>query len=314
MAVTASTKLADFNAGFLPPAQAGPIFELAARKSAIMSLAQQVPLGPNGVNVPVVSGRLAAGWVAEGAQKPASKAALTLKTMAPKKIAAIAVVSAEVVRANPGGYMDLLRPQIAEAFAIAFDYAATQNAGPDGTVSGGAFATYLAQGTKVVEVGTASQATGGIYKDFVNALALLVNNQNAIGRTYRMTGTALSPRAEPLLLSSVDTTGRPILLPAPYDGTVPQMNTGSLMGRPVFISDGVDYFSTLGWLGDWSQAAWGVVGGINYDVSTEASVTINGTLTSLFEYNLVAIRAEAEYGFLVNDVQAFVELTDVETS
>ena len=38
--------------------------------------------------------------------------------------------------------------------------------------------------------------------------------------------------------------------------------------------------------------------------STEATVTINGSLTSLWEKNLLAIRAEAEYGFVVNDVDA----------
>ena len=39
-------------------------------------------------------------------------------------------------------------------------------------------------------------------------------------------------------------------------------------------------------------------------------MTINGTLTSLFEHNLVAILAEAEYGFLLNDPDAFVKLTN----
>jgi hypothetical protein len=52
------------------------------------------------------------------------------------------------------------------------------------------------------------------------------------------------------------------------------------------------------------------VGGISYKVSTEAAVTINGALVSLFENNLVAVRAEAEYGWLVNDVDAFVRITD----
>jgi hypothetical protein len=66
----------------------------------------------------------------------------------------------------------------------------------------------------------------------------------------------------------------------------------------------------VGYGGDWSQAAWGVVGGITYDVSTEATVTINGALTSLWEKNLVAIRAEAEYGWLVNDVDAFQPFTN----
>ena len=62
--------------------------------------------------------------------------------------------------------------------------------------------------------------------------------------------------------------------------------------------------------GDWTQAIWGTVGGISYDVSTQASVTINGELVSLWENNLVAIRAEAEYGFLVNDTAAFVKYTN----
>ena len=39
-------------------------------------------------------------------------------------------------------------------------------------------------------------------------------------------------------------------------------------------------------------------------------MTINGTLTSLWENNLVGVRAEAEYGFLVNDTTAFVKLAN----
>ena len=38
--------------------------------------------------------------------------------------------------------------------------------------------------------------------------------------------------------------------------------------------------------------------------------TPDGNLVSLFENNLIAILAEAEYGFLVNDVDAFVKLTN----
>ena len=67
---------------------------------------------------------------------------------------------------------------------------------------------------------------------------------------------------------------------------------------------------TVGFGGDWTQAAWGAVGGISYRISTEAPVTINGSLVSLFENNLVAILAEAEYGFLVNDMDAFTKLTN----
>ena len=123
MAITAATKTSDFS-GFLNRDQSEAIFEQAARDSVVQRLARRVPLGINGQSIPVVTGKVSAGWVAEGAQKPASSGSIALKTMDPKKLAAIAVVSAEVVRANPGGYMDLLRPQIAEAFATSFDSAA----------------------------------------------------------------------------------------------------------------------------------------------------------------------------------------------
>jgi hypothetical protein len=91
---------------------------------------------------------------------------------------------------------------------------------------------------------------------------------------------------------------------------------GRLIGRPSYFAEGVGAEApqsgtyTLAYGGDWSQCAWGVVGGIQYKISTEATVTINGELVSLFENNLVAILGEAEYGFLCNDPEAFVEFTE----
>lgn len=315
MAVTAATKRSDFNSAFLPPEQSAPIFAKAARISAIQQLAQQVPLSLNGKVVPVMTGRPAAAWVAEAAAKPVSKGLVDIVTITPQKIACIVVVSDEVLRTNVVGYVPMMEDAMAEAFAIAFDLAATQDAGPDGTVGGGPFATALKDGTKTVELGTATQANGGYYGDLVSGLALLANTQDPLQRTYRFTGMALSPRAEPLLLGQTDTTGRPLLnLDNAFSAGNNPADQGRILGRPVAFSDGVDYFSTIGWMGDWSQAAWGVVGGIRMSVSTETAVTINGSLVSLFENNLVAIRAEAEYGFVVADAAAFVELTDVQTS
>lgn len=313
MAITAATLTSNFS-GFLNREQSQPIFERAARISVFQRLAQEVPLGGNGVSVPVVTGRITAGWVSEGAAKPASAGALTLKNMDPKKLAVIAVVSAEVVRANPGNYMNLIRNQVAEAFAIAFDQAAAHDAGPDGTPGAGPFSTYLDQSTKEVELGSTDQADGGIYGDLVAGLKLLVDDGK------RLRGFALDDRMEPMMLGSVDTTGRPIWIDTPLDPTVAAMfeanqaqpaRPGRLIGRPSYMSEGVaGGDDVLGYGGDFSQAAWGVVGGISYDVSTEASVTINGTLVSLWQNNLVAVRAEAEYGWLVNDTAAFTKYVD----
>lgn len=301
MAITAATKTSDFS-GFLTREQSAAIFEKAAQQSVVQQLAPRVPLGINGQSIPVVTGKLTAGWVAEGAQKPASSGTMALKTIDPKKIAAIAVVSAEVVRANPGGYMDLLRPQVAEAFATAFDAAALH-----GTSS--PFATNIDTGSSTQEfTGTATpQAFTAVYDDLNAGLATLVN----AGKDPN--GWALDKRLEPVLNSAKDTAGRPLFLDATYTDTNGPFKVGSLLGYKAFIGKGI-YANTpkiYGYLGDWTQVAWGAVGNISYKVSTEATVTINGALVSLFENNLVAILAEAEYGFLVNDAASFVKYTNI---
>lgn len=309
MAITAATQTSDFS-GFIPESIAGPIFEQAARRSVVQQLVPEIPLSFNGTKVPVVTGRPTANWVGEGQQKPATEGSMELKTIAPEKLAAIAVVSAEVVRANPAGYVTSLRPQLAEAFAIAFDNAALHDLGGDGTGTG-PFDTFIDQTTKSHELGANSAADGGIYKDFVGALEEQVNDQDASGRHYRVTGWALDDIVEPRLLGQVDTTGRPVWVDLPSDNFSQGMaRPGSLLGRRSFMGDGVanPTGTILGYGGDWSQARWGVVGGISYKVSTEAAVTINGSLVSLFEHNLVAILAEAEYGFVVNDTDAFIQI------
>lgn len=299
MAITAATTTGDFS-GFLNREQSAAIFERAARSSAVQQLSPQIQLGANGQSIPVVTGKLSAGWVAEGAQKPASKGALALKNMDPKKIATIAVVSAEVVRANPGNYMNIIKNQVGDAFATAFDAAALH-----GTAS--PFGTFVAQTTKSVEIGTSAQTAGGIHGDINAGLSLLVNDGK------RLSGFALDDRFEPLLNGAVDASGRPIYIDSPVVENAGPFRQGRLLGRSAFIGEGVYDLATktLGFGGDWSQTAWGAVGGISYKVSTEATVTINGELVSLFENNLVAILAEAEYGWLVNDPQSFVEYVNV---
>jgi len=298
MAITAATTTSDFS-GFLNREQSAAIFERAARSSAVQQLSPQIQLGAAGQSIPVVTGKLSAGWVSEGAQKPASKGALALKNMDPKKLAVISVVSAEVVRANPGNYMNIVRNQVGDAFATAFDAAALH-----GTAT--PFTTFIAQTTKTIELGTTVQASGGIHGDINAGLKLLVDDGK------RLSGFALDDRFEPLLNGAVDAGGRPIYIDSPLVDNAAPFRQGRLLGRSAFIGEGV-YNATgsvLGFGGDWSQTAWGAVGGISYKVSTEATVTINGELVSLFENNLVAILAEAEYGWLVNDTAAFVEYTN----
>ena len=301
MAVTAATLTTDFS-GFLNPAQSAPIFEKAAEMSVVQQLAPRVELGPTGTAIPIVTGELSASWVAEAGVKPASAGALSLVTMTPKKLAVIAIVSAETVRVNPGGYMDLIRTQVASAFARAFDAAALHGTSTP-------FDDYLDETTKAVEIGGNTAANGGVWQDLVGALDLLVTDNKELN------GWALDTVLEPNLLGAVDTTGRPIFVDTPLtDTTDAAARPGRLMGRRSFMSKYVgttNNTTVVGYGGDWTQAAWGAVGGINYRISTEAAVTINGSLQSLWERNLVAVLAEAEYGWVVNDLASFVRLTNL---
>lgn len=313
MAITAATTTSDF-AGFLSADESAPIFNDAQRQSAFQQLFRRVPLGINGQKIPVVTGKPTANWVGQAQKKPTTDIGMGLLTIEPKKIAAIAVLSAEVVRANPGDINGQLRPALAGAFATAFDYAVGYNLGGDGTGTG-PFDNHLAETTKAVEIGSTSQANGGIHGDLVAAMSLLVNDGK------KLTGFGLDDSFEPLLWGGVDANGRPLYTELPTDDVSQGIaRPGRLLNRPSFMGEGVgaDYDPdaggaalsrpVLGFAGDFTKGAWGAVGGISYRISTEATVTINGVLTSAFENNLVVVLAEAEYGFVLADTEAYVRL------
>lgn len=296
MPISAPKKLSDFS-GFLHPHEAQPIFDDAAKGSIVQQLARKVPLAASGEAFPIVTGKPTANWVQEAGQKPTTEASLGLVNMAPKKLAAIAVTSAEVVRANPGNYGQVLRTTLADAFATAFDFAALHNLGGDGT-GNGPFEHYLTETSKSVTL------NGALYDELVQAIAL---NTKGSARK-KVTGFALDTALETDFLSAKDQTGRPLFAAAEYGNTAEAIISGRLLGRQAVMHENVGKGKTVGVLGDFSKAAWGAVGGISFSVSTEATVTIGGQLMSLWEHNLVAIRAEAEYGFVMADPAAFVKL------
>src|SRR5690606_30964927 len=139
--------------------------------SVVQQLTRRVPLGISGESVPYVASKPVAGWVGEGEQKPATGMTLALKSITPKKLACVTVASAEVVRANPGNYMEIYRQEVAEAFATAFD-AATLH----GTNTPFGAGNYIAATTKSVAFGTSDAAEGGAYGDVVDGLSALVND------------------------------------------------------------------------------------------------------------------------------------------
>lgn len=298
---TAPTYRSDFDAKFLRPDMAAPIFEEAAKQSVVQKIVPQIPLGPNGKDIPYVTGKAEASWVDEGARKPLTETSVGIKTMVSKKLAAIFVMSAEVARQDPANYSALVKSQIAEAFALAFDLAALHGKKPSGAA--GPFTTYLDQTTKSVEIGLTANTDGGVYGDLNKGLKALVDDGK------KLKSWVFDDKLEPALNDSFDTAGRPLLVVRDSADVNAVFRQGTALNRPAFIGEGVADGQIAGYGGDFSKARWGVVGGISFDINSSTAVTINNTLTSLWEHNLVAVRAEAEYGFLVHDTEAFVKLT-----
>lgn len=286
---------------WLTPSDAGPIFEDATRRSVVQQLVPSISIDQNGVKIPFTTKKAQAAWVGEGDRKPTTESGLDLLHMEPHKIAAISVESAEMARLDPANYTALVRQHIAEAIAEAFDMAALYG-------ENSPFDTAISDTDKSQALGEADVSDGGVYQDLNSALRALVADRK------KLTGWAFDTVAEPLLNSAVDGNGRPLFVESPYDDPNVTVRPGRLMGRPTFLGEGLRNDDTIGFAGDWSKARWGSIGGISWDVSTDATVTIDGSLVSLFENNLIAIRAEAEFGFVVGDTNAFVKLTDADAN
>ena len=119
-----------------------------------------------------------------------------------------------------------------------------------------------------------------------------------------LNGFAMSPAGIGLLLGATDSTGRPIFTSSAADGGV-----NRLLGAPVIESRGIykngaagvgtapGTPAIVGVAGDWSQAMYGTVEGVQIRFADQTGLTINSTQVNLWEHNMFAVRAEIELGF-----------------
>ena len=309
---TAPITISDVNDSLLPRTLAGPIFEKSVEQSAVMALARRAPLAIDATTaVPIPMDVPTADWVGQAQKKPLSSGSVGVKEMTAKKLAVLIPVAEEVVMTNAGGLWPQLQADLPTAFARAFDHAAIHGKTMKGAT--GPFTDYLAMTSKSVALGTASQATGGIWADLVTGMEEVIDDD------WDYTGTIADHRLKPKLLLATDTTGRPILV----DTTTPGTNmaaAGTLIGEPLAYSRSVSGkqrrqsastdtgLRAIG--GDMSQAAFGVGMDITVRISKEATyVDEDGNVVSAFQNNLVLLLAEAYYGYVQGDPDAFVKYT-----
>lgn len=273
----------------LTPQQSSEIWAATIGQSAVMQLAQRVSLPGSGVSIPIITGDPTADFVAETAEKPVSEATFGTKIMTPYKIAVIELFSNEFRRDFRALYDELVR-RLPAAIGKKFD----------STVFGG---TAPGTGFDVLTAATAVGIGGtGTYGKLVNAFT-------TVGAAGKLNGWAMSPQGEGILMLATDGSGRPLLMDSINDDSA----VGRLLGARVVETDRVYKAGTpnvVGIAGDWTQARYGIVDGINLAISEEATINTGTELVNLWQRNMFAVRVEAEVGFVVKSASAFVRLTD----
>jgi HK97 family phage major capsid protein len=253
-----------------------------------MQLARQIPLPGRGVTIPVITGDPEAGWVEETGAKPVSNPTLATKVMQAYKLAVIVPFSDEF-RRDAASLYDAIVARLPLALAAKFD----------ATVFGAAAG---APGSNFDTLGAATAQSLA-----TDAYAGLVAADTAIATAGGiMNGIVLAPQGKGILLAATDGDHRPLFINNVSEGAVPMV-----LGSRTVLSKGAYVAGTpnhVGIAGDWSQAMYGTVEGVQIRFADQTSLTIGGENVNLWEHNMFAVRAEIEVGFRA-DVNCFNVLT-----
>lgn len=274
----------------LPSDVSSEILQKTQESSAVMSLARQIQLPGLGVTIPVITGDPEAGWVGETEKKPVKRGTLSTKLMQPYTLAVIVPFSNQFRRDVPALY-DALVQRLPGALAKKFD----------ATVFGGVDAP----GTNfdTLKSCTAQSILTDAYGGLVAADADIADHDGILN------GFILSPKGKAILLTAVDGNDRPLFINSVAEGAVPMiLGAPARQSKGAYIAETASTDAVVGVAGDWTQAMYGTVEGVQIAISDQASLTDGGSTINLFEQNMFAVRAEIEVGFRC-DTTVFNRLT-----
>jgi len=271
----------------LPAEISSEILQKTQEQSAVMQLARQVALPGRGLAIPVITGDPTAEWVAESGEKPVSDPSVDTKILTPYKLAVIEVFSKEFTRDAVTLYGELVK-RLPLALAAKFD----------ATVFGAV--TKPGENFDTFADVTAQDLSSGAYAALVSADTDIATNGGIAN------GYVMSPQGKGVLLSAVDGNGRPLFLNNVAEGAIPM-----ILGSKTLVSKGayVESSNAVGFVGDWTQAIYGTVAGVEITVTEEATLASGNKTINLWQNNLVGVRAEIELGFRA-DTSVFNKLTN----
>ena len=278
----------------LPTDVSSEILQKTQESSAIMKLARKITLPGRGVTIPVITSDPEAAWVGETASKAVSKPGLNTKIMQAYKLAVIVPFSMEFRRDMNALYESLVE-RLPKALAQKFDK----------TVFGGVQAPGDNFDTFASVTAQSISSTGKEYG------ALVAANTDIATHGGILNGWVLSPQGQGAFLAAVDQNKRPLFINNVSDGAIPViLGARTEISKGAYIAGSPD---VLGFGGDWSQALYGTVEGVQISLSEEATLTYtegSDTITiNLFQQNMFAVRAEIEVGFRA-DTSVFNAITE----
>ena len=273
----------------LPADVSQEILQKTQQQSAVMQLARQIALPGRGAQIPVITSDPVAGWVDETDAKAVSNPGLSTKLMQAYKLAVIVPFSDEF-RRDAAALYDALVARLPLALAMRFDQTVV------GAVAapGGNFDTFAACTAQTLVAAGGKTAYDGLVAAFTD-----IAEHNG-----SLNGFALSPAGEGLLLGAVDNDKRPLFINSAAEGAIPRILGARTVGSRGVYKNGAAGVGTapgtpaiVGVAGDWSQAMYGTVEGVQIRFADQTGLTINSTQVNLWEHNMFAVRAEIELGF-----------------
>ena len=289
----------------LPAELSREIMQITVGESAVMQLARRVVLPGRGLDIPTITGDPEAEWIAETGVKPVKNQGIDMKNMKGYTLAVILPFSNQFRRDLKGLY-DNIVARLPGALGKKFDATVIGAVEKPGTGFDN-----LAGATAQSIIKSQSADT---YDGLVAARKDIATHGGIVS------GWAISPQGEGILLDAKDTTGRPVFLGSAADAAIPR-----ILGAPVKTARGLYKAGAaatasdpavpeiVGVAGDWSQAMYGIVEDVQISISDQATLTYlddnNQPITiNLWQRNMFAVRCEIEAGFVAN-VSCFNQLT-----
>lgn len=283
----------------LPTNVSEEIWAAVAEESAFMRLARRIVLPGTGTTIQTITGEPTADWVAETGAKPVSAHTFGKKAMTPYKVAVIEPFSEEFVRDKNALYQECVR-RLPAAIAAKFDSTIM------GTLAPGSGFDVLGSATAVSLIPGQGD---NVYDQLVTVAGNIAENGGI------MNGIILAPQGQSKLLAA-NYNGMPLFTVGSESATL-----NPILGAQVLVSKNVYKAGTagtggaagtpaiVGIAGDFSDAAYGIVDGINLSISREATLVTTDGVISMFQQNMVAVRIEAEVSFAVKAAGEFNLLT-----